>query len=485
MKSALLNVPRWPLSIKAPAVVAIFMLVVSVIMTNAVLGRLRETQERHLASMSSVYLNGLASALIPYVLRADVWEIFEIIERGAALEGEFGRASVVVVDAKGTTLAASDPRAAPVLSRQDDLDRRFTDNAVLVVDAPSARAFARRSLVYQNRRIGTVYADFDIRHLLREREEVLRALVLTNAIIALLLATLGYWVVRRMLRPLSLLSHHLEAGVSGAVEPIPDSELRLTTSEHARVFRRFNALAAAVSEREAMARELAREEHLASLGRLASGMAHEINNPLGGLFNAIDTLKAHGDKPAVRRSSVDLIDRGLRGIRDVVRSTLATYRADRDPRPMTADDYSDLRLLVRSEANRRAIALDWTIEVAGNGQPAATTIRQIALNLLLNALNATPEGGRVAFNAIGASGSLELEIHDQGSGLTRDAEAVLLDAASAPTPLRDGTGLGLWMTCRLTREAGGAIDVGVSPLGGTLIRLRFPGEPAAERRHVA
>ena len=48
-------------------------------------------------------------------------------------------------------------------------------------------------------------------------------------------------------------------------------------------------------------------------------MAHEINNPLGGLFNAVDTLKQHGDRPDVRRRTLDLIERGLKGIRDVVR----------------------------------------------------------------------------------------------------------------------------------------------------------------------
>ena len=89
-------------------------------------------------------------------------------------------------------------------------------------------------------------------------------------------------------------------------------------------------MARAVAEREALVARLADEERLASLGRLASGVAHEINNPLGGLFNAIDTLKVHGDKPQVRRGAIDLLDRGLRGIRDVVRSALAAYRPDRE-----------------------------------------------------------------------------------------------------------------------------------------------------------
>lgn len=63
---------RWPLAFKAPLLVAAFMLVVSVVMTDAVLSRLRETQERHLGAMSTIYLNGMAAALIPHVLREDI-----------------------------------------------------------------------------------------------------------------------------------------------------------------------------------------------------------------------------------------------------------------------------------------------------------------------------------------------------------------------------------------------------------------------------
>ncbi|RXT45597.1 hypothetical protein B6S44_27350, partial [Bosea sp. Tri-44] len=242
----------------------------------------------------------------------------------------------------------------------------------------------------------------------------------------------------------------------------------------------------AVNEREAIAKELAHEERLASLGRLASGMAHEINNPLGGLFNAIDTLKAHGDKAVVRRSSLDLIERGLKGIRDVVRSALATYRADRDPRLATAEDFDDLKLLVRPEANRRAIALGWHVVVEGPCPLAASALRQVVLNLLLNAIQATAEGGKVEFCASrDANGALELEVHDQGPGFTPEARAVLLGHAPVPSPLGTGSGLGLWMTYRLTSEVGGAVEIEPSPLGGTLVKLCFPGLAAQEERDVA
>ncbi len=476
---------RWPLAFKAPLLVAAFMLVVSVVMTDAVLSRLRETQERHLGAMSTIYLNGMAAALIPHVLREDIWEIFDTIDRGAGLEGGFGRATIIVVDAKGQTLAASDPRQAPVLSRQVGRDKDFPGGGTLTVDADKARAFARRDLVYQGRRVGAIYVDFDVRHLLRERADVLRTLVATNAAIAILLAAFGYFIIRRMLGPLRTLSRHLDLGVAGTVQPIAPDEVGSTTYEFGRLFRRFNVMADAVNDREAIAKEMANEERLASLGRLASGMAHEINNPLGGLFNAIDTIKRHGEKALVRNASLDLIERGLKGIRDVVRATLATYRADRDPRDLTPADLDDLKLLIGPEVSRRALILDWDNDVVGDLPVSASAVRQIALNLILNAMQVAPPGTRVHFEAEPVGGRLVVAVHDQGPGFSSDASAMLSGGASRPAPLGDGTGLGLWMTRRLVHDLNGYISVETSPIGGAVVRVTIPLAASEEMRDVA
>src|SRR5581483_2765974 len=101
-------------------------------------------------------------------------------------------------------------------------------------------------------------------------------------------------IVGRMMRPMQTLTRYLERSQDGQVNPIPARVVASASTDYRRPFEAFNKLAAAVAEREVLDAKLAEEERLASLGRLASGMAHEINNPLGGLFNAIDTLKRHG-----------------------------------------------------------------------------------------------------------------------------------------------------------------------------------------------
>ena len=181
---------------------------------------------------------------------------------------------------------------------------------------PHERAGARRVLVHQGLTIGAIYTEFDVAALFRERQAVLWALIGTNAVIALGLAAIGYLTVRRILHPVQTLTRHLHQGTSRPASLIPERQLGSATSEFGQLFRRYNALVRAMQERESLAGRLAEEKRLASLGRLASGMAHEINNPLGGLFNALDTLKRHGRDNSVRERAISLLERGLSGIRE-------------------------------------------------------------------------------------------------------------------------------------------------------------------------
>ena len=191
-------------------------------------------------------------------------------------------------------------------------------------------AVARRDLASADRTVGSVHATFDIAPLLAERRSVLVTLLVTNTALTLGFALMAWLTVTRMMRPIRVLTRHLQAGAEHQVSPIPDRTVQRAPGEFRTLFGAFNELAAAVKDREVLSRQLAEEERLASLGRLASGMAHEINNPLGGLFNALDTLKEHGGRTDVRGRTVDLIERGLKGIRDVVRAALVTYRVDRE-----------------------------------------------------------------------------------------------------------------------------------------------------------
>ena len=351
---------RLPITARVPLIVTLFMIAVSVFASERVLSRLIDTQTRQIEALADTYLDGLALALVDAIIREDVWQVFDVLDRSRHRPGEIQPVETVVAGADGFVIASSDPIAvASQVKVPGAILKRCHTDRTMAVAADAARAYVRREVLYENLRIGSIYAALDIAPLLAERRTVLWTLILTNTALTLLLAGAAWLIVARMMRPVRLLTSHLERSHAGHVEPIPEHGRRAASGDYKRPFAAFNRLAAAVAEREALHARLAEEERLASLGRLASGMAHEINNPLGGLFNAIDTLKRHGADAQRAQTTLDLIDRGLRGIRDVVRAALMSYRAERDDRPLQPRGHRGLAAfdLARGTPARRVPSL--------------------------------------------------------------------------------------------------------------------------------
>jgi signal transduction histidine kinase len=214
-------------------------------------------------------------------------------------------------------------------------------------------------------------------------------------------------------------------------------------------------------------------------------MAHEINNPLGGLFNAIETLRRHGHQALARERALYLLERGLAGIRDVVRSALVTYRVDVTRRHLKPGDIDDLRLLIAPELQRRGLSLSWTNKLTCEVSVSASAIRQAVLNLLLNACQASAPGGLIQFEALANSGSITVRITDEGCGLDADRARYLESRDLLVAPRPGEAGLGLWIIRRLVLEAGGSICVARTSSGGTTISLIIPDAVTEVRRDVA
>ena len=190
-------------------------------------------------------------------------------------------------------------------------------------------------------------------------------------------------------------------------------------------------------------------------------------------MNALATLRTHGHLAHVRSGSIGLIDRGLVGIRDVVRTMLTLYRADGGARRLTTGDFTDLRLLVAAAARRRTVTVSVAACDCTEIPLPSTPVRQATLNLLLNAVAAAPPGSDVSLGVVCTPDALLLTVTDAGAGIPDHAEQTLAGPGRA-SPLAAGGGLGLWTTRRLLDGLGGRAEVERPPGGGTLVRLRFP-----------
>lgn len=474
MTAAPLNLIQLPLRAKVPLLVAGMMIVVSVVISHVVLSRLAENQETNFQRLTGAYLDGLSTALVPALVRNDVWEAYDAIDRSRSQYEGLKANSTILVTPDLRVLAASDPSTYPV-----DVDippavlARFAPDIDLVIDESEGTAWVRRALVVDSVALGAIYAIIDVAPLIAERRHVLFALIAVNTLLTLLLASIGYYVVRRMVQPVSVLGDYVERLRSGRAEDIPASHIKRQAPEFAALFRRFNAMAAAISEREALRSRLAEEEKLAVVGKLASGMAHEVNNPLGGMLNAVDTLKKHGDDALVRESSIGLLERGLRGIGNVVRATLVSYKDASEPTHLTHDMIEDVRYLVQHETNRRQLDLRWKNSLPDHLNVDGSAVRQAILNLLLNACQVSPVGSWVSFTAELTGSIVVMTIQDQGPGLP-DVMATLYGEPKADTPIPDdGTGLGGWIVTTLVAKLSGTIDV-ETDAAGTCLVLRIP-----------
>lgn len=454
---------RWPLAVRVPLLVAVLLVAVSVIVSQVVLTRLAGEQQRRLAGLADAYLDGVAAALHAALVRRDVWEAFDVVDRARSSFQALPLVTAAALLPDGTVLAATDPRRLPVGSRYPEADAVADDAPLPPLDG--ARAVVARAVHDGGVFIGRVVIELDLSAELVERRRAGTALLLLNAALTLLFATLGWWLVRRMLAPVRLLSAHLAASGERPA-PLPDTAMRGLGSEFKSLFARFNAMARAVEDREALAARLAEEERLAVLGRLASGVAHEVNNPLGGMLTAVDTLASHGADPAVRLQAVGFLRRGLADIRNVVGASLVLYKAAPGTTETPPEALDDLRALAGPEARRRRVCLTWDNRLTAPLRTDATALRQIALNLLLNAIAASPPGAEVQVSIACDAGRLVVRVADQGPGLPPEITA-LLDSAEVPSPA-GRPGLGLWTARSVAQRLGGRIRRLPAPHGTTL-----------------
>ena len=326
--------------------------------------------------------------------------------------------------------------------------------------------------------LGAELASGDV---LAERQRARVVILGIDIALSLLLALLAYAVLRSVLRPLARLERALLAAHDGHLAPIAGSDLPADGNEFGRLLRAHNAMIEAVEERERLRERLGDQQRVADLGRLAATIAHEVRNPVAGMLAAVDTARRFGQDPEAVRMSLDLVERGLRNIGQVVDATLSIYRPGGEARDLLPEDFEDLRLLAAPAARRRGIVLDWDVVLPGAFAADAGPLRQILLNLLLNAASATPRDGVVGLSARVEDGRLLVRVRDGGAGMPEAQRrrivaggmATATPGAGVAEPDETG-GLGIDVILRLLRHLDGTIDIASVPDAGTRIELRIP-----------
>jgi two-component system sensor histidine kinase DctS len=249
----------------------------------------------------------------------------------------------------------------------------------------------------------------------------------------------------------------------------------LAVREAARRERVEAKAAEAIRVRE-LERQLFHAERLTTVGRLAAGIAHEINNPLEGMANYLSLAEdavAKGDTEAAGRR-LDGVRQGLDKAAGIVRQVLA--HADPATAPRTPVDLNALLSesveFVRSRPEFSGIAFATDLSphpLRALGSPIM--LGQVASNLIINACEAQPLGGEVLVASAREGGRVVVDVADRGPGVAEENRQRVFEPFFST---KDSTGLGLSVCHAIVREHGGELVALPRPGGGAIFRLALP-----------
>ncbi|HEX5804424.1 MAG TPA: ATP-binding protein, partial [Azospira sp.] len=299
-----------------------------------------------------------------------------------------------------------------------------------------------------------------------------RAGAVTLLVLFLLLPVSWIWA-RRTGEPLLRLARAMES-VPARPEAADLSGLPSSRDEIGRLASAFTRMVEELKQKRELESQMLASERLAAVGRLTAGIAHEINNPLGGMLTAIKTYQRHGTGDALATQTLSLLERGLTQIRNTVGALLVeTKTKDRSFEPA---DIDDLLILVEAEAHLRSLRVHIQSSLSAPLPLPATLLRQILLNLLLNAIAAADDGGIVSLSAHAGGGLLRIAVANDGQHIPETQMPYLFEPFASGR--EKGHGLGLWVVYQIVRELNGGLSVESQP-GRTTFSIEIPyDEPA-------
>jgi signal transduction histidine kinase len=237
-----------------------------------------------------------------------------------------------------------------------------------------------------------------------------------------------------------------------------------------------------ITARKESQEALIRTEKLASAGRMAASVAHEINNPLAAVTNAVFLAAIDPSLSERTRNKLELAQRELERVAHLTRQTLAFYRETSLPAWFRLSEVAESAIeLYQPKLNDKRILLerryapdDYVCAVAGE-------VRQVISNLLANAIDAVSEDGRIWFRTTvsmlkSPRRMVGFTIADSGAGVAAEELARVFEPFFTTKEVV-GTGLGLWIAKELILKSQGAIRVRSRPGKGTVFRLWLPAEP--------
>ncbi len=432
----------------------------------------------------------LGETLAIPILNDLIYERLGLVEEGGLLDNYlmeiFNRRDLdllylVIIDEDGRVISHnditeygkvySDPLTAHARSAEHTLIQRFAGKGHAALDIGVPLSIGKK-------RWGTLKIGVS----LEKAEHEVLATIGTIVLLTLALVAAGFVIIlllsRRFINPITQLARTMEQARGDYLDIKVDVKGH---DELAALGERFNNMLERIrqaSEELRKANEkMVQSEKLASIGILAAGVAHEINNPLGGLFNCVQMLKQNGDEPGFRGRYLALVEEGLDKIETTVSKLLWMSRKSA---------HTPVDVNVRNAVDGMYHFVEYNVQksniVFANDVPDNLRIsvdlhdfQQMLLNLMINAVHAMRGGGRLTISGRRDNGAVRIDIADTGAGIAPEHVGRIFDPFFTTKPTGEGTGLGLWVTYGIMKSYNGEITVESEVGKGSRFTMSFPG----------
>ena len=336
-------------------------------------------------------------------------------------------------------------------------------------EGPRAQALreAGQKLVEHSRAI----AEYERESILGINQRLRATLIISMAVVALVVLALVYFVSRSILAPLKQVQEATRRIAAGTFEPLTVS------NAHDEIQQVYVALNSMVEELKKRQIQLVQAQKLSSIGTLASGIAHQLNNPLNNISTSAQILaeETAGQSEFGDKMMNNITQETLRA-RDIVKGLLEFSR-HQDFSPAPHGIHSVLEGAVRLVSSQTGPKIRINLDV-----PDHLTIlvdrqrlQEAFINLIINAIQAIgPEGGTIDIKATRDEGFELITISDSGAGMSADTLQRIFDPFFSTKEVGQGTGLGLYIVYGIIEKHQGTIRVDSTPGKGTTFSIRLP-----------
>jgi two-component system NtrC family sensor kinase len=387
---------------------------------------------------------------------------------------------VVLTDASGLVTHSSLP--SRIGERFDRAVRRGKDGPVtteiMTMLSGGHVLEVRLPLEVVGRRVGGLAIGFSLADVERNLQAVPRQLALVAVLLMVVNSILTAVYVEALIRPILSLHQIMQRPGRGDLTVRAPADRGDEVGELGAAFNRMmDELEQARDLEKVRQTQLAHTEKMAAVGTLAAGVAHEVNNPLGGVLTCLENIRADPSNEAMRSNYLALIQNGVERIQRTVANLLDFSR--KRPLGLEPTSINDcLRRVVELTAyqlRKGGVEVRYGLHP---GDPRVMADRsqmeQLFLNLVLNALQAMPDGGTLTLQTGVSDGQVFAEVRDSGRGIPPEIRDRIFDPFFTTRGVGRGTGLGLAVSDSIVAAHGGRIEVASRVGAGSTFRVQLP-----------